>query len=335
MYQEFYHLKGKPFQLSADARFFFNSSAHNRAMAYLRYGVKQGEGFIVITGGIGTGKTMLVRNLFRELNPAQVNAAQLVSTQLNADDLLRMVAASYQLEHEDISKTQLLKNLEDFFLQQFKAGKRNLIVVDEAQNLPLQSIEELRMLSNFQVEGRALVQSFLLGQNELKRKLGATTMEQFRQRIIAGYHLRALDVSELSNYVEHRLMHVGWKNDPIFSAETFQAIYDATQGVPRKINTLCDRLMLFGCLEELHELKVEHVNLVADEIRDEFSDDPLDDEPTALPVVSTAASNELLSRLTVLEKELSDLKAQAKKDRMLVKKAIILNLEMDEDEDDE
>ena len=204
MYESYYGLSGKPFQLSPDARFFYNSSGHNRAMAYLRYGLRQGEGFIVITGGIGTGKTMLVSNLFNELDEESVVAAQLVSTQIDEDEVLRMISAAFGLAHENLSKSALLRNLEAFFRARRAEGRRVLLVVDEAQNLPPRSIEELRMLSNYQEDGRALLQSFLLGQLELKQTLQSAGMEQVRQRIIAGYHLRPLDRQELQAYIEHR-----------------------------------------------------------------------------------------------------------------------------------
>ena len=160
MYDEFYRLSGKPFQLTPDQRFFFASRVHHRAMAYLRYGLEQREGFIVITGPIGTGKTMLVRTLFSELNNREVMAAELVTTQVGPEDMLRMVCASFGLAHEGMNKATLLHNLEVIARTRFAEGKHILLVVDEAQNLPEQSLEELRMLANFQVDGRSLVQSF-------------------------------------------------------------------------------------------------------------------------------------------------------------------------------
>ncbi len=248
MYEDFYGLTGKPFQLSPDARFFFNSKGHNRAMAYLRYGLEQGEGFIVITGDIGTGKTMLVRNLFDELDSTRVVAAELVTTQVEPEDVLRIVCASYGLVHEGVTKASLLNNLEAFLHDRYKEGKRVLLVIDEAQNLPECSIEELRMLANFQIGGRALIQSFLLGQNELKHTLQSPTMEQFRQRVIASYDLRALNKDEMRSYILHRLRLVGWREDPKIGNEVFEGIYEFTNGIPRRVNTLCDRILLFGCL---------------------------------------------------------------------------------------
>lgn len=337
MYEEFYKFSGKPFQLSPDARFFYNSSGHNRAMAYLRYGLRQGEGFIVITGGIGTGKTMLVSNLFDELDAAKVVAAQLVSTQVEADDALRMISASFGLAHEDLSKATLLRNLESFFRARRAEGKRILLVVDEAQNLPRKSIEELRMLSNFQDGSAALLQSFLIGQVELKNTLQGSGMEQVRQRIIAGYHLRPLDREEMQAYVEHRLSLVGWKGDPKITEGAFDALHECTGGIPRRINTLSDRILLFGALEEKNTIDKSHVSLVLDEVRQEVgyqSPDgaPADEAPHEAPA-EAAPSGDLLARIGHLEKEIETLRRVVRKDHKLLKKALLMQLEMDSDDD--
>lgn len=272
MYESFYKLSAKPFQLSPDPRFFFGSSGHKRAMSYLRYGLSQGEGFIVITGGVGTGKTTLVRALFEDLATENVVAAQLVTTQLEADDTLRMVAASFGLAHEGASKAIILKNLETFFQARTREGKRILLVVDEAQNLPARSLEELRMLSNFQIGGRAMLQCFLLGQQQFRNTLQLSELEQVRQRIIAAYHLEPLSAAETKAYIEHRLQRAGWDGDPHFSDGAYDLIYQITGGIPRKVNNFCDRLLLFGYLEEIHTIEKEHVSQVAGELQQESPD---------------------------------------------------------------
>ena len=338
MYESYYGLSGKPFQLSPDARFFYNSSGHNRAMAYLRYGLRQGEGFIVITGGIGTGKTMLVSNLFNELDEESVVAAQLVSTQIDEDEVLRMISAAFGLAHENLSKSALLRNLEAFFRARRAEGRRVLLVVDVAQNLPPRSIEELRMLSNYQEDGRALLQSFLLGQLELKQTLQSAGMEQVRQRIIAGYHLRPLDRQELQAYIEHRLSLVGWRNDPVISDGAFDAMFSATGGVPRRVNNLCDRLLLFGSLEELHTLEGSQVEMVVEEMAQEVGQNHTEGpdefvvsahrQPTA-----AADSSHLESRVAVLEREVQQLRSALSKNRRMLKQAIVLQMDTDDEED--
>lgn len=303
MYESFYKLSAKPFQLSPDPRFFFGSQGHKRAMSYLRYGLTQGEGFIIITGGVGTGKTTLVRALFEGLAKENVVAAQLVTTHLEAEDTLRMVAASFGLAHEGASKAAILKNLETFLKARAREGKRVLLVIDEAQNLPIESLEELRMLSNFQVDGRALIQSFLLGQEEFKATLQNESLEQLRQRVIAAYHLDPLGAEEMRKYIEHRLKLVGWKNNPMITDGAFAAMFDYTSGVPRRINTFCDRLLLFGYLDELAELNDQHVKEVISELKQEnplagnaesegVGESPVDvDEPPPLSAEPPPTSN--------------------------------------------
>jgi len=273
MYESFYKLTTRPFQLSPDPKFFYGSPSHKRAMSYLRYGLTQGEGFIVITGDIGTGKTMLVNTLFNDLSKENVVAAQLVTTQLEADDTLRMVAASFGLAHEGLDKATILKNLETFMTSRMRQGKRVLLLVDEAQNLPPRSLEELRMLSNFQLGGRVLFQSFLLGQVEFRNTIQAKGLEQLRQRVIAAYHLEALDEEQTRGYIEHRLRTAGWAGDPKFTDAAYADIYKYSGGVPRRINTLCDRLLLFGVLEEIHEFDADKVNTVVEELKKETSGD--------------------------------------------------------------
>ncbi len=266
MYEAFYNLSTKPFSLSPDPRFFFGSSGHKRAMSYLRYGISQGEGFIVVTGGIGTGKTTLVRNLFAELDKECIIAAQLVSTNLTPDELIKMVSAAYGLPYEGLAKVSLLQQLETFLRRAEAQGKRALLVVDEAQNLPAETVEELRMLSNFQGENRSLIQSFLLGQDEFRHTIQSPGMEQLRQRIIASCHLSPLNKNEVRSYIEHRLKEVGWSSRPVITDIAFELIHKYTGGVPRRINVFCDRLLLYGYLEELFVFNPKVVTLVADEL---------------------------------------------------------------------
>lgn len=254
MYTSFYNLSGLPFQLSPDPRFFFGSRSHRKAMAYLTYGLSQSEGFIVITGDIGMGKTTLVGQLFSELDAEKFIAANVVTTQIGADDMVRMVAAEFAISYDHADKATLLKKIESSLVRAANEGRRALLVIDEAQNLPAASLEELRMLSNFQLSERALLQCFLLGQPQFRDTLASQGLEQLRQRVIASYHLEPMTAEETHAYIEHRLQTVGWRNDPFLTDAAFRMIYEQTGGVPRKINTLCSRLLLFGFLEELHEI---------------------------------------------------------------------------------
>lgn len=266
MYESFYGLTGKPFQLNPDPSFFFGSSGHKRAQAYLEYGLHQSEGFIVITGEVGAGKTTLVRNLLKKLDPQKVVAGQLVSTQLDAQDMLRLVVAAFGLPSRTLEKSQLLLVLETYLVSVTSKGKRVLLIVDEAQNLTPRAVEELRMLSNFQLGEHALLQSFLVGQPEFRDTMLSPHMQQLRQRVIASYHLGPMNDVETRAYIEHRLQHVGWNNRPRFEQEAFQAIYEFTGGIPRRINTLCDRLMLAGFLSGKEVLAGSDVSEVSSEI---------------------------------------------------------------------
>ncbi len=270
MYENFYGLSASPFQLSPDHRFFFESSVHRTALAHLTYGLSQGEGFIIISGEVGAGKTTLVGHLFETLDKQRFVAARVVSTQLHADDMLRMVAAAFGLPIADTNKATLLRLVENFLLTNQQQGKRCLLVVDEAQNLSISALEELRMLSNFQSGAHAPLQSFLLGQPQFRALLASPDLEQLRQRVIASYHLGPLAPAEMRLYIEHRLRAVGWKQDPSIADDAFMAIYAATGGVPRRINTLCSRVLLLGFLEELHRIERLHVQKVADELRGEL-----------------------------------------------------------------
>ena len=291
MYESFYGLTGKPFQLNPDPAFFFGSRGHKRAFAYLQYGVHQREGFIVITGDIGAGKTTLVRSLFEQLDRHELVAAQLVSTQLDADDMLRSIAVAFGLPVRAVDKASLLASLEAFLCQLAIDRKRALLVVDEAQNLTPRAVEELRMLSNFQLGDQALLQSFLIGQPELREMMQGTQMQQLRQRVTASYHLGPLDKAETRAYIEHRLAHVGWKDDPRFTSEAFDRIHTASGGIPRRINTLCNRLMLAGFLGEKHVFDADDVQAIAREIRDELGPETMLGAVRASPRNESIATN--------------------------------------------
>ncbi len=273
MYEEHFGLTRKPFQLSPDARFFFPSAEHQRALSFLQYGINQGDGFIVITGNVGTGKTTLVQTLLENLDDDELLVGNIVTPNLEEEDLLRVVANCFDIKVGDQTKAQLLKELEHTFQQQALANRRVLLIVDEAQNIPPRSVEELRMLSNFQHDGKPLIQIFLLGQQEFRGTLLSEGFEQLRQRIIATYHLNPLSEEETQTYIEHRLQVAEYEGRPAFADNAYGAIYNFCEGVPRRINNLCDRLLLFAYLEELEEIDELAVEQVSNEIGSEFFGD--------------------------------------------------------------
>lgn len=269
MYESFYGLTGKPFQLNPDPHFYFGSKQHRRAMAYLEYGMHQNEGFIVVTGDVGAGKTTIVRNLLDGLDANQVVAAHLVSTQLDAEDILFMVAAAFGVRAKGVTKSEVLMALEAFLVGAATRKKRCLLIVDEAQNLTQRAVEELRMLSNFQLGTQSVLQTFLIGQPEFRAILQSPDMLQLRQRIIASCHISPMDREETQGYIEHRLHCVGATDKPSFDSNAFDAIHAATGGVPRRINSLCDRLLLAGYLGAKTAFTRDDVEAVAHEIEDE------------------------------------------------------------------
>ncbi len=269
MYEAFYGLSRKPFQLNPDPQFYFSSKPHRRARSYLVYGVMRGEGFIVITGEVGAGKTTIVRDLLDSLDTNSVVAAHLVSTQLGAEDALKLVCGAFGVPLRGTGKADLLMALEAFFITQTTQGKRCLLIVDEAQNLQPLAVEELRMLSNFQFGDQALLQTFLVGQPEFRDILQGPGMLQLRQRVTARCHLGPLDEEDTRAYIEHRLKCAGATDKPSFDPAVFHIIHQFCGGIPRRINTLCDRLLLQGYLAESSHFSVEDVNEVIVEMQAE------------------------------------------------------------------
>jgi len=309
MYTDYYKLRDEPFLLTPDERFYFESTVHSQAMAHLIYGLQRGEGFIVITGDVGAGKTTLVKRLIAKIDPNKVVAAHVVTTLLSGHDLLRMVGAALGLHDLPADKSGVLLRLQGFFETTHRQGRRALLIVDEAQNLSEGALEELRMLSNIQVGNAAPFQSFLVGQPQFRRIISSPDLEQLRQRVIASYHLGPLNAAESGAYLMHRLKQVGWKGDPAFEPSAIGALHRHTGGIPRRINTLGNRLMMLGFLDELHRFSGEDVNRVAADLANEINgvEDPLALGPADEITNGEAASlnGTLTSRLSGIEQRLA------------------------------
>jgi general secretion pathway protein A len=264
MYEHQFGLTGRPFGLTPDPRFWFASATHRKAMAYLGYGLAQGEGFVVVTGDVGAGKTTLLGHLLDEIDPARLQVVKLVSTAIEADDLLRAVAQQLGIDPRAKTKAELLAGIEKGLHAVARTGRRTLLVVDEAQALAVSALEELRMLSNFQAGGHALLQILLLGQPEFRDRLhGSEGLEQLRQRIIAVHHLEPMAADEIAPYVAHRLSVVGWQGRPDFADDAFPALHRASGGVPRRLNALAERVMLHAAVEGQALIDGRTVRLVA------------------------------------------------------------------------
>ena len=277
MYESHFGLSGPPFQLVPDPGFFFGSRGHSNALAFLQSAAHQGDGFLVVTGEIGAGKTTLVRTLLEGLDAQRVLAATLVSTQLESGDLPLAILLAFGAPPSGHSKTELNASLEAFLIDLASQGRRALLIVDEAQNLSRPLIEELRMLSNLQLGANALLQVFLVGQPDLRTQMQAKSMEQLRQRVTASCHLGPLDERETRAYVEHRLRRVGWSDRPPIDAQAFGQIHQWTAGIPRRINRLCNRLLLATFLERKDAVTAESVEQIARDLRAEIGES--DEQP--------------------------------------------------------
>lgn len=251
MFDNFYGFTGRPFQLTPDPAFYFESLTHRKALSYLGYGLAQGEGFIVITGEVGAGKSTLVAHLMATIDRNRLTAAQIVTSRLDSGELVHVVAQAFGLSVPGQDKASALGAIEKFLHDEARAGRRCLLVVDESQNLALGALEELRMLSNFQLGSHPLLQILLLGQPEFRESLqGHPGLEQLRQRVIAAHHLDAMEPGEMEPYIMHRLRLVGWNGNPTFDPRVFAELYTATGGVPRRINQIVNRLLILGAVEQ-------------------------------------------------------------------------------------
>lgn len=251
MFDDFYGFSAKPFQLTPDPEFYFRSITHRKALSYLGYGLAQGEGFIVITGEIGAGKSTLVAHMMQSLDAAQVTVAQVVTSKLDGEEIIHVIARSFGLDIDGHDKATALSEIEGFFHDEARAGRRCLLVVDEAQNLSVSALEELRMLSNFQLGNHPLLQVLLLGQPEFRSTLQKDPgLEQLRQRVIAAHHLEPMQKAEIEPYLTWRLQKVGWNGNPSFDQRVYSELFDASGGIPRKLNQIATRLLLLGAVEE-------------------------------------------------------------------------------------
>ena len=269
IYKTRYRLKDHPFRLGPDHRFSLDHPSYANAKAYLEYAISQGEGFIAITGEPGTGKTTLIHGLLAGLDKTHIQVATLTCAQLDPRSLIEMVLTSFGLQRNEGSKASLLAELETFLVQQSRSGRHAVLIVDEAQGMSPESLEELRLLSNLQHDNRLLMQVFLVGQDHLLDMIHAPGMEHLQQRLIAASHLEPLDLEETVTYIEHRLCHVGWQGDPAITEDALRLVHKFSGGVPRRINLICHRLFLYGGLEQKHELAGEDARHVIEELHNE------------------------------------------------------------------
>jgi general secretion pathway protein A len=268
MYESFFGLNSDPFRLNADHRFCFNHPSYIRAKGSVQYALYRAEGFVMITGRPGTGKTTLVGDLMASLPARKYVIGHLVSSQLEAGDLLRMAAYAFRVGAQEQQKAHLLMRLMAFLAEQQQAGLRSVLIIDEAQGLAPSALHELRRLSDLQHEGHPLLQIVLLGQESLREMIRSSEMEPIHQRLVAAWHLEPLGPEDTIAYVRHRLEQAGWQGDPGFAPGVLPVVYSFSKGIPRRINLICSRLMLYAFLAESHTITPEDADAVMQELGD-------------------------------------------------------------------
>jgi type II secretory pathway predicted ATPase ExeA len=269
MYESYYNFTEPPFRLTPDPRFYFSSATHKRALTHLRFGFHQREGFVVITGKPGTGKTELMLHLLEGLPQDRITYGKIVTSNLDANEILQQVAAAFNIPAQGIKKGILLKKLEDVFLQHVRENKRLVLIVDEAHKLSVNSLNELQMLTNFQLSGKAALQCFLSGHDSLKLHLHNPELLHLKQRVITSTFLMPLEKHETQEYIEHRLRCVGWEGDPKLNLSAYTLIHDTTEGIPRQINALCNRILLRAYAEQKHYIDENMVSRAIDDVASE------------------------------------------------------------------
>lgn len=246
MFEKIYGLTGHPFRLTPERKYYFDSVSHRSAMAYLKYGLREGDGFIVVTGKAGTGKSTLVAKLFSELDFERTVAAQVNATHIDPEDTVKLICEAFGIR----AKSSYLEALEAFLTEQNKINRHVLLVVDDAHNLPLETLEALRTLSAFTESGKPLFQSFLIGQPELLATLAKPNMTQLQEKIIGSYRLESLEAQEIRSYISYRLEVAGWSGTPSWTDTAIAIIYLETNGIPRRINMLCSSIMAHAAKTE-------------------------------------------------------------------------------------
>lgn len=266
MYESFYGLTEEPFRLTPDSRLCYMHSSYKNAKAYMHYALYRGEGFVVVTGNPGTGKSTLISDLTSEFDGGKVLFSSLNCTQVQGDDLIRLIALNFEIDGNTEYKSLILHNLKTLFTRLHNEGRRCLLIIDEAQDLPTEALEELRLLTNLQQNNQPLLQIFLVGQSELRDTIKSPELEQLHQRIVATCHLQPLKEIDVKEYIIYRLKQVGWNNTPSLHDDIFPLIFSASHGIPRLINLICSRLFLHGMVESNHQLTAESAQAAIDSL---------------------------------------------------------------------
>ncbi len=269
MYEQFYQLKSDPFRLSPNTKPSYRHDSYNYAKTYMLFSLRQGEGVVLVTGRPGTGKTALLRDVIKSIDTESVVTADLVSTQLQAEDLIRMIAFSFGIDKLEGNETDLLKELEHLLTGIRNFGRRTLLIIDEAQNLEPKSLKKIELLMALRWKTEPLLQIFLIGREDLHETILAHNLPLLKEQIHAVISLKPLDENHTREYIKHRLTQAGWDNEPIFDGDVFQQVFNYSHGIPRLINLICSQLLLHGMTENHRQIKLSDVNEVLMQMRND------------------------------------------------------------------
>lgn len=253
MYLDFYGLKLAPFDITPNPRFLFHSLKHREAFNHLFYGIRERKGFVQLTGEVGAGKTTLCRALLEQLD-GRFSTALIMNPVLSGDELMKAIATEFGLQVKGLDRMETIASISDFLLKQTLAGKETVLIIDEAQNLTEDLLEQVRLISNIETDDRKLLQIVLMGQPELRDRLNSPRLKQLRQRITVRYHLAPLTRTEVGQYIQHRLALAGSRGAPTFTFPAIWRVFGYSQGIPRLVNALCDKALLAGFVERSYKI---------------------------------------------------------------------------------
>ncbi len=315
MYTEFYGFKEKPFHLVPNPAYLYLSARHENALTYLEYGLAEKVGFIMLTGDIGMGKTTLIRHILNEVE-SDMDVAVIFNTNVLSNDLISLILTEFEIEHDqEMTKAKSLELFYGFLIEKYARGRKVLLIIDEAQNLSDEVLEEIRMLSNLQTDEDMLLQIMIVGQPELREKIQSPRLEQFAQRIAVSYHLSPMELEESRAYIAHRLKKAGGRAD-IFDDSAMEMIFEASAGIPRRVNLLCDAALVYGFADNAETI---NSTIVSQVIQDKGGMGIIESRQEPIPLMDRIDettggghkdSPDLLRRLAVVENSLAKLQAQ-------------------------
>jgi general secretion pathway protein A len=312
MYETFYGLREKPFNLLPDPDYLYLSRGHENAYTHLEYAISENKGFVVVTGEIGCGKTTLINFLLRKIEQL-VDVGMVNQTDVNPAQFMRMICQEYELDVGDLDKAGMLNLFNEYLVRQFAAGRRVVLIIDEAQNLPLNTMEEIRMLSNLESEKHHLLQIIMVGQPELKYKLQRKGLEQFAQRVTVHCHLFALNRDETARYIRHRLQVAGAADLDLFDEGAIDAIHQHSGGTPRIINILCDTALVYAFADEAKKIDKGIIESIVGERKEAgiyFKASEEVETPAPLPAPEDGAVAQFADRVRSVESRFQSLEAR-------------------------